>query len=171
MRYVSKGDGLAFWLSVLLAVVGLFAAFWGEMPWWPGTFFAACAAVFVLWRMLVDLPSYGDDLEISDQGIRRTYGPRLRRKKREAISWDALSKVEIMTGGSDSEDVFLLYGPDDAPMVVSDSVADVHELLWELQRRLPGFDERQVENAYKACRRAEDGRALVWQRPAAGSAS
>jgi hypothetical protein len=166
MRYVAKGERLAFCISVVLALVGLFAAFLGQMPWWPGIFFATCAAALVLGS---GLPSHVDEIAISTQGIRRTGGPRLWVKKVEAISWDRLSKVEIMADGADSESIsFLLHGSSGAPMAVSDAHAEVEWLLSEMQRRLPGFDERQVESAYEACRRAKDGRVLVWQMPGPG---
>jgi hypothetical protein len=169
MRYVDKGDRLAFCILVVLALVGLIAAFLGQMPWWPGVFFAVCAAALVLGP---GLPRHVDEIELSAQGIRRTYGPRLWVKKVEAISWDDLSKVEIVVDDADPESMsFLLHGSRGPPMAVSDMHADTEGLLFEMQRRIPGFDERQVENAYEASRRAKDGRALVWQRSAPGPAS
>jgi hypothetical protein len=170
MRYVAKRDRLAFYVSLVLALAGLFAAFLGQMPWWPGLFFAVCAAALVLGS---DLPRHIDEIEITARSIRRTRGRRLWVKKVEAISWDGLSKVEMVADDSDDcEGVcFLLHGPSGAPMAVSDGRPEIEHLLFEMQRRLPGFDECLVENAYEAWRRTKDGRVLIWQRPAPGPVS
>jgi hypothetical protein len=134
-----------------------------------GLFFVACAAALVLGS---DVPSYIDAIEVSSEGVRRTRGPRLWVKKVEAISWDDLSKVEIMADGANPESMsFLLDSSSRTPLAVSDVHSETEGLLFEMQRRLPRFDERQVERAYDICRRAKDGRVLVWQRPAPGPVS
>jgi hypothetical protein len=163
MRYVSRGDRLAFWILAVLALVGVLGALSGGMPWWPGVFFAACAVGLLLGS---DLPRFVDDIEVSAQGVRRTYGPRLWVKKVEAISWDALSKVEIVADRLDAEEVsFLLYGSDGRPMPVSDAQAETEGLVMEMQKRLPDFDERRFD---EACQRVRNGPTLVWEKPASG---
>jgi hypothetical protein len=156
-------DGLMFAATVGLAALGLFLAAVGELPWWHGLFFTLCAAVLLVPRDLAKRV-HVDDLEVSDWGIRRTFGHRWRAKKVEAVAWDALSEVEIVTNGlgPGAEDMFfVLHGSGNRGAVVPGALALKHRLLEELQRRLPGLDNRAVVEA-SGC--ITNARFLVWQR-------
>jgi hypothetical protein len=171
-RRVLAGDRLAFAISAVFALVGLLGALLGKVEWWPGIFFAGCAASFILWHLLVDRPNV-DNLAFSARGVRRTFGPRFRSKRIEAVSWDALSRVEIMTSEHDDEgheDVsFLLYGSDDGPMAVPGTLAETYGLLEQLRRRLPDLDNERVLDAYGCGEPAT--RFLIWQRSAGAEAT
>jgi hypothetical protein len=149
-------------MSAIIAATGLYAAYQGEMPWWPGIVFAVGAVVLLLSPLVI--PPFADDLEISDSGIRRTFGPRYRARQVEAVTWDALSKVEILTtdAGPGAEDMFfLLEGADGTGVVVGNGLAVKHRLVAELQRRLPGYDNRAVVLASGSTMNA---RFPVWQK-------
>jgi hypothetical protein len=167
MLYVSKGDRLAFWFLLVLGLVGLFLAYASEMPWWPGIFFMVGAAALVLAGWLDDPRRYAvDDIDISAQGIRRTHGSRLWVKKVEAISWDALSRVEMVTDADDPDGKsFLLCGSDGTQIAVSDAQSEGEALLWQMAKRLPGFEEQRVEEANE---RTGFEPVVVWQESAPG---
>jgi hypothetical protein len=122
----------------------------------------AVVTVPLAWSNLVLLTSV-DDIEVSAWGVRRIVGSRWARKV-EAVSWDALSEVEIVTNdlGPGAEDMlFVLHGSDNRGAVVPGALALKHRLLEELQRRLPGLDNRAVVEASGSTMNA---RFRVWQR-------
>lgn len=88
-----------------------------------------------------------------------------------SIAWDALTMVGIRTtdGGPFVEDVFWgLHGAHGAPALVYPGGADgAGELLPAMQRRLPGFDSRQVVDAMGS---AGDAFFLVWKKAEEGGA-
>jgi hypothetical protein len=148
--------------SVLLAAGGLFFGSPGEALWWLGIVFAVCAVLLGSFKLI--LLTSVDDIEVSMWGVRRNFGPRWARRV-EAVSWDALSKVEIVTNqlGPGLEDMFVfLHDADNKQVVVPGAVAVRHRLLEELQRRLPGLDNRAVVEA-SGC--TTNARFLVWQKP------
>jgi hypothetical protein len=147
--------------GVVLTAAALFLAFQGDVfAGWLAAVFAVCT---VLASFNLNLLTPADSIELSTWGVRRRFGPRWARKL-ETVSWNALSKVEIATNGlgPNAEDMFfLLHDSDNKGVVVSGALALKHRLLDELQRRLPGFDNRAV---VEASGRTTNARFLVWQR-------
>lgn len=147
----------------VFAVLSLALALQGGMPWWAGAFWIACFVALLLpgSRRLVD------EVQITDLGVTRRFGPWLGRKREERVLWDELTRVEILTTdeGPFTEDFFfLLEGRDGAGVAVSNELAVKHELVAILQRRLPGLDGKAIiEAAGSTARR----RFLVWQTRAA----
>ena len=133
------------------------------MPWWAGAFWIVCFLALLLpgSRRLVD------EVEITEDGVTRRFGPWLRRKREERVLWEELTRVEILTA-DESNLFFLLEGRDGAGVAVSNELAVKHGLVAILQRRLAGLDGKAiVEASGSAARR----RFLVWQiqtKPIAG---
>jgi hypothetical protein len=148
--------------SAILAAAGLYLGSQGDaFGWWVGAAFAVCT-VLLAWVNLTVL-TFVDAIEVSTWGVRRSFGPRWARKV-QAVSWDALAKVEIVTNGlgPDAEDMFFhLHASDSEDVVVSGALAMKHKLLEELQKRLPGLDNRAV---VEASGYTTDARFLVWKR-------
>jgi hypothetical protein len=81
------------------------------------------------------------------------------------IAWDALTRVCILTldTGPFVSDVFWAFHVrDEKPLVVTHEAHGTPELLKELQRRLPGFNNDQVIAAMQSVENAEF---VVWQPP------
>ena len=119
----------------------------------------SCVLSYFNWRRA------HEELEVSDWGIRRTFGARPDEKNVEAVSWDALSKVEIRTTNSGpwSEDMFfVLHGADGKGALVSNDLAVKHQLVKALQERLPGLDDRAIIEA-SGC--TSNKLFLIWQKP------
>ena len=147
-----------------LIVCGVFAAgsFLLDMPWWTGAFWTVGFLALLLippgWKAFVD------ELEITDLGVTRRFGPWLREKKAESVSWQDLNKVEILTtdAGPSSEDFFfILHGRDGNGVAISNDLAVKHDLVATLQNRLPGLDNKAI---IEAALSTEVRRFLVWQK-------
>jgi hypothetical protein len=148
-------------LSVLMAVIGLVAAARGEMEWWPGIFFSICAAVIGL--DYFEMSAYVEKVEVSDWGIRRTFGPRFRKARMEEVAWSDITMVEVQTTdkGPAVEDMFfMLHGADDKGVIVANSLAVENNLVAQLQARLPGFDNLAL---VKASGSTQNNWILLWQ--------
>jgi hypothetical protein len=79
------------------------------------------------------------------------------------IAWDAVTRVCILTldTGPFASDVFWAFHVrGEEPLVVTHEAHGVQELLTELQRRLPGFNNEQVIAAMQSVENAEF---VVWQ--------
>ena len=142
----------------------MFAAgsFLPDMPWWTGAFWTVGFLALLLippgWKAFVD------ELEITNLGVTRRFGPRLRKKKEESVSWQDLNKVEILTtdAGPSSEDFFfILHGRDGKGVAISNDLAVKHGLVATLQNRLPGVDNKAIIEASLS---TEIRRFLVWQK-------
>jgi hypothetical protein len=88
--------------------------------------------------------------------------------EKQAVRWESLTRVAIRTTseGPFSPDVFwdLHAGRDDRPAVVYPGGATGEtELLEELQKRLPGFDNDALITAMSC---TSHGYFIVWQRAA-----
>ena len=131
----------------------------GGMPWWAGAFWIVC----FLALLLAGSRGPVDEVEVSDLGVTRRFGPRLGKKRQERVLWDELARVEILTtdGGPSTEDFFfLLEGRDGSGVAVSNALAVKHGLVAILQRRLSGLDKAIIE----ASGRTRARRFLVWQK-------
>jgi hypothetical protein len=103
-----------------------------------------------------------DRLRIDDTGVEYTYRDSIRRAE-----WKQISEVRIQTTdeGPFLEDVFfgIHTGSESAPQVIvpHDDAFRGH-LLEELQRRLPGLDDRAVVEAMGCCQRRTF---VIWRHP------
>ena len=148
--------GLAFFLAC-----GLFLVHVGALPFW--LWVVLCLVAIVI-RLLPRLDPYRDELTVSDQGIVRQHGSRLRRTMTESVRWDELRRVEVVNDTPKAAGrnlLFLLYGRGQDGVAVPRQVAEQHGLLALLQARLPGFRGDQVDAASAA---AEPTRVTLWER-------
>jgi len=146
----------------VFAALSFALAVQGGMPWWAGAFWIAC----FLALLLPGAKGLVDEVEISDLGVTRRFGPRLGRKREERVLWDELARVEILTtdeGPSTEDFFFLLEGRDGSGVAVSNELAVRHGLVAILQRRLGGLDNKAIIEASGSTRAR---RFLVWQGPA-----
>jgi len=158
-RAIRSRKRLALVGCAVFALLSLALALEGGMPWWAGAFWIVCFLALLVpgSRRLVD------EVEITEAGVTRRFGPWLGRKREERVLWDELTRVEILTTdeGPFTEDFFfLLEGRDGAGVAVSNELAVKHELVAMLQRRLPGLDAKAIIEASGSTARR---RFLVWQ--------
>lgn len=149
-------------IGLVLAITCALLAFSGAIPWWIAAILTPMGAVLGLSVFISGPRLYMEQLEITDQGITRRFGRKFRVKKQESVAWKDLSKVEIETTdeGPLVEDFFyMLYGKDGDGVVVGVRLAVEHNLLAELQRRLPGLDKKTVAVA-SGC--TENRSFLIW---------
>lgn len=158
----SAGDVAALIACGLFAAASFTFANDEDIGWWAGWFWTAGFLALLLippgWKPLVD------ELEVTDLGVTRRFGPWLRKKKEERVSWQDLTKVEILTtdAGPSSEDLFfILHSRDGKGVAVSNDLAVKHGLVATLQNRLPGLDNKAIIEASLS---TEVRRFLVWQR-------
>jgi hypothetical protein len=133
----------------------------GGMPWWAGAFWIAC----FLALLLAGSKGPVDEVEVTDLGVTRRFGPRLGRKREERVLWNELTRIEIVTTdkGPWTEDFFfVLEGRDGAGVAVSNALAVKHGLVTILQRHLGGLDSKAIIEASGSTRAR---RFLVWQKP------
>ena len=147
----------------VFAALSFALALQGGMPWWAGFFWVVCFAGL----LLPGRSGFVDEVEITELGVRRRFGPRLRQKREENVLWDELARVEILTTdeGPYTEDFFfLLEGRDGKGVAVSNELAVKHGLVAVLQRRLGGgLDNKAIIEASGS---TQVRRFLVWQKPA-----
>ena len=146
----------------VFAALSFALAVQGGMPWWAGAFWIAC----FLALLLPGAKGLVDEVEISDLGVTRRFGPRRGRNREERVLWDELARVEILTtdeGPSTEDFFFLLEGRDGSGVAVSNELAVRHGLVAILQRRLGGLDNKAIIEASRSTRAR---RFLVWQGPA-----
>ena len=139
----------------VFAVLSFALALQGGMPWWAGAFWIVCFLTLLVpgSRRLID------EVEITDRGVARRFGPWLGKKREERVLWDELTRVEILT--TDNRNLFfLLEGRDGAGVAVSNELAAKHDLVAILQRRLAGLDSKAISEASGSTARR---RFLVWQ--------
>ncbi|HSA90984.1 MAG TPA: hypothetical protein VLF42_13925 [Burkholderiales bacterium] len=158
----SAGDVAALIACGLFAAASFTFASDEDIGWWAGWFWTAGFLALLLispgWKPLVE------ELEVTDFGVTRRFGPWLRKKKEERVSWQDLTQVEILTtdAGPSSEDLFfILHGRDGKGVAVSNDLAVKHGLVATLQNRLPGLDNKAIIDA-SLC--IEVRRFLVWQK-------
>jgi hypothetical protein len=158
----SAGDIAVLIVCGLFAVGSFALADPEEMLWWAGWFWTAGFLALLLippgWKAVVD------ELEITDLGVTRRFGPWLRKKKEERVSWQDLAKVEILTNdaGPSSEDLFfILHGRDGKGVAIAHDLAVKHGLVATLQKRLAGLDNKAIIDASVS---TDVRRFLVWQK-------
>jgi hypothetical protein len=146
---------------VAFLAAGLLLVRSGALPVWM---FAIAVVVVAGMRVLSRLDAYQDDLAVSDEGITRIHGSRMRKMTEEKVRWDELERVELLTRevGPDKRDMlFVLYGAGTSGVAVAGPVADRHGLPSALAAKLPGFREDLVQDARAATQQASF---LLWER-------
>jgi hypothetical protein len=141
------------WYLVFLLAIGLLLVYNGALSFW--LWFAVAAAALVL-QVLAGADRYTDQLFLTDEGVARQHGSRLRKTSYESVRWDQLVKVEVLsneTGPGRKDHLFLLYGSGGQGVAVPGSVAGQHDLVGALERRLPGFRKEAVAQAQAATER------------------
>lgn len=141
------------WLLVVLVAGGLLLVQAGALPFW---LWALVAALALASRLLARADRYRDELSVSEEGVSRQHGSRLRRTSTETVRWDDLVKVEVLaneTGPGRKDLLFLLYGGTGQGVAVPGPVAQRHELAVVLERRLPGFRREALAEAQASAER------------------
>jgi hypothetical protein len=162
MRVVSGFVWLQVGGSLALAIGGLAGVAQGDAKgWWIFGFFTLCAMIISAaprLRMLRERAvAKAPRLVIDAAGVRRDLGEQV-----EAVRWDALAEVWIVTtaDGPFAEDVFfVLRGAGETGVVVPQGLAVEHNLLGELQARLPDLNNEAIIRAM-GC--ADDARFVIW---------
>lgn len=134
-------------LGLVLSITFALLAFSIIIPWWVAAILTPAGALLAVAVFVWGHKSYLNQLEITEQGITRRFGRKFRSKKQESVAWQDLSKVEIETTdeGPLAEDFFyMLYGKHGGGVVVGVRLAVEHNLLHELQQRLPDLDRKTV---------------------------
>ena len=151
---------------IALIGCGLFAAgsfalaLQGGLPWWAGFFWVVC----FLALLLPGAKGVVDELEVTDLGVSRRFGPRMGKKREEGVRWDELERVQILTtdeGPYADDFFFLLEGRDGKGVAISNELAVKHGLVAVLQRRLAGLDNKAIIEASGS---TQVRRFLVWQK-------
>lgn len=135
----------------------------GALPFWA---WALLTLVAVGLRVLARMDAYGDELALSDDGIVRQHGSRMRKTMQESVRWNELTRVEVLTretGPAQADMLFLLHGDGSNGVAVPGPLAERHGLATQLQQRLPGFRAEQLAQAQAATERAAF---LLWERDA-----
>ena len=139
-------------LAVLVAG-GLLLVQAGALPFW---LWAMVAALVGGTQLLAHADRYRDQLVVSDEGIVREHGSRLRKTLTESVRWEELSRVDVLaneTGAGRKDLLFLLYGGAGQGVAVPGSVARSHDLAAVLERRLPGFRTEALAEAQASAER------------------
>ncbi|MEJ8840156.1 hypothetical protein [Ramlibacter sp. AN1133] len=150
------------WVLAVLVASGLLLVQAGALPLWV---WALVAALVVATQVLAHADRYRDQLFVSEEGLSREHGSRLRKTLTESVRWDELAKVEVLaneTGAGRKEMLFLLYGRTGQGVAVPGSVASSHDLVAVLEGRLPGFRKDAVAEAQRS---AERRSWTLWERP------
>lgn len=141
------------WMLAALVAGGLLLVQAGALPFW---LWALVAALALASQLLALADRYRDELTLTEDGIAREHGSKLRKTLTEWVRWDALVKVEVLaneTGPGRKELLFLLYGDRGEGVAVAGDVARRHDLANVLARKLPGFRADAIAEAEKATER------------------
>lgn len=152
------------WTLVALLAAGLLLVWKGALPFWVWMGVATLALVA---RILARADRYTDQLFLTDEGVSRQHGSKLRKTSVESVRWDDLVKVDVLaneTGPGRKDHLFLLYGSSGAGVAVPGAVAKSHDLPGVLERRLPGFRTEAVAQAEAATERQSW---TLWERDGA----
>jgi hypothetical protein len=140
---------------------GLFLVRAGVLPLWA---WSLLTLVVIFMRVIARMDHYAEELSVTGQGVIRTHGSRMRRQMNESVHWDQLSRVDAISqeaGPARKDVLFLLYGADGSGVAVPAALAQQHDLIGQLRRRLPGFQDDQLAQALAANERHTF---VLWQR-------
>lgn len=153
---LAKNLYLVFFLGIGLLLVRA-----GALPFWLWTVITLFA---IAMRVIAAMDVQQEELMVTDSGITRRYGSRVRRQEVESVRWADITRVEAISReiGPQQQDVLLLlHGEGGAGVAVAVPLADRHGLTAQLQARLPGFAVEQLDAARAATERANF---LLWER-------
>ena len=159
-RRIRSRKRLALIGFAVFAALSFIFAVQGGMPWWAG----ALWVVGFLALLLSGSRGVVDEIEVTDLGVSRRFGPRMGKRREEGVLWDELERVEILTtdeGPYADDFFFLLEGRDGKGVVVSNELAVKHGLVSILQQRLAGLDNKAIIEASGS---TQVRRFLVWQK-------
>lgn len=145
----AKNLYLVFFLGVGLLLVRA-----GALPFWV---WGLVSVIAVAMRVVAAMDVPQEELAVSDIGVTRRHGSRVRRQETESVRWNELTRVEAIsreTGPQQQDVLLLLHGQGGAGVAVAAPLADRQGLTAQLQARLPGFDVQQLEQARAASERA-----------------
>ena len=140
--------------------VGLLLVRSGALPFW---LWGVVAVFAIAMRVLAAMDVPQEELAVTDTGVVRRHGSRVRRQEVESVRWNELTRVEAIsreTGVQQQDVLLLLHGRGGAGVAVGLPLADRQALTAQLQARLPGFDVEQLEHARAATERATF---VLWQ--------
>lgn len=140
---------------------GLFLVRAGVLPLWAWVLLTL-AVIFM--RVIGRMDQYAEELSVTEQGVVRTHGSRMRRQMKESVLWDELTRVEAISqeAGPEKKDVLLLlHGAGHNGVAVRAALARQHDLAGQLRRRLPGFQDDQLAQALAASERQTF---VLWKR-------
>jgi hypothetical protein len=157
-------------MLVALLAAGLFLVQRGVLPFWLWMLVTAMALVS---RLLARADRYRDELVVTEEGVSRQHGSKLRKTSIESVRWDELVKVDLLsneTGPGGKDHLFLLYGGSGSGsgVAVPGSVAARHELAAVLERKLPGLRKEAIAQAQASTERKSW---TLWERGASGPGS
>jgi hypothetical protein len=162
-------DLLTICISVLLAAAGALGIARGRASGWlVMLFFLACAGTLAAapWINARRNKRMQASLTVDEWGVRRRLGVG-KEAKEEAVAWERITELSIITtsDGPFAEDVFFaLRGSDGTGVLVAQSLAMEHDLLKQLQTRLPDLDNEAIVRAMGSTTQA---RFILWPpRPA-----
>ena len=156
----STRESLKTLLLVAFLAGGLLLVRAGALPAWV---WVLLTLVTIAMRLLARMDAYQDELLVTDTGITRRHGSRVRKTSEESVRWDELEKVEVLThetGPASADLLFLLHGRGTNGVAVSGALAHKHGLPELLQQRLPGFRTEQLAQAQAATGKAAF---LLWE--------
>jgi hypothetical protein len=140
---------------------GLFLVRIGVLPLWA---WSLLTLAVIAMRVIARMDRYVEELSVTDHDVVRTHGSRMRKQMQESVGWDELSRVEAISreaGPEKKEVLFLLHGADGNGVAARDALAQQHDLVAHLRRRLPGFDDDQLAQALAA---GERHTFVLWER-------
>jgi hypothetical protein len=151
------------WIGATLtvAVLAFYPAWTGLTSWWlPGIAFTLFL-VFALepWVLAWELRRRGEELQITDEGVLR----KLARGDSEFVRWSDLREISILvTQGANYGEgyAFVLAGTGSSGVLVGQGLATRHDLVSHLNRQLPGFDHRRIDEALAA---PANHRVVLWR--------
>ena len=138
---------------VAFLAAGLFLVRRGVLPLWAWILLTL-AVIFM--RVIARMDRYVEELAVTDHGVVRTHGSRMRRQMNESVRWDELTRVEAISreaGPEKKEVLFLLHGVEGSGVAVRGALAQQHDLRGQLRRRLPGFQDDSLAQALAASER------------------
>lgn len=150
MTMTRHGELVKTLLLVAFLAGGLLLVQAGVLPIWAWN---VLTLVVIAARVVTRLDRYSEELSITDQGVTRTHGSRLRKRMKESAAWDELTQVEAISheAGPQKKDVlFLLYAAGGDGVAVPGPLAQQHDLAGQMRRRLPGFRDGELARAMVA---------------------
>jgi hypothetical protein len=146
---------------IAFLAAGLYLVRIGVLPLWA---WGLLTLAVIFMRVIARMDRYVEELSVTDDGVVRTHGSRMRKQMHESVRWDELTQVEAISqeaGPEKKEVLFLLHGAQGRGVAVRGALAQQHDLPAQLRRRLPGFQDDQLAQALAA---GERHTFVLWER-------